>query len=102
MTLLGIKDTRRNVNPAPAQGCPTLQESHHVGETRLGHVTSIIRHGSRVAKNRLNSWEGYLDNAQMAEWDSDFTDILALPLAAESDDDTKVLQYDALLRQKCD
>jgi ubiquitin-like domain-containing CTD phosphatase 1 len=76
---------------------PPLQENPHVGETRLVHVTSIIRHGARVVDKRLDCWEGYLDNPETGKWDCNLTDILALPLSAGSDNATFLLEkkYDA-------
>jgi Histidine phosphatase superfamily (branch 2) len=76
---------------------PPLQENTHVGETRLVHVTSIIRHGARVVDERLKCWKGYLHNAEAFDWDCNLTAILTLPLAAGSDDATFLLEkkYDA-------
>jgi hypothetical protein len=76
---------------------PPLQENPLVGETRLVHVTSIIRHGARVVDERLDCWKGYLDNPETGVWDCNLTDILALPLAVGSDVATFLLEkkYDA-------
>jgi ubiquitin-like domain-containing CTD phosphatase 1 len=76
---------------------PPLQENPRVGETRLVHVTSIVRHGARVVEDRYDCWKGYLDSPETDEWDCNLDDILALPLAAGSDDSTFSLEkkYDA-------
>jgi ubiquitin-like domain-containing CTD phosphatase 1 len=78
---------------------PLLRKSPLVGETRLVHVTSVIRHGARVVDDPgLDCWKGYQDNPETGVWDCDLTDILALPSVAGSDDATFLLEkkYDAL------
>jgi hypothetical protein len=60
---------------------PDLRDNDpHLGETRLVHVTSIIRHGARTPwSSSINCWEGFWENSATAIWDCDLTTILAPP-----------------------
>jgi hypothetical protein len=67
---------------------PALQEDDatdatatapRVGETRLRHVTSIIRHGSRTVFRNNQCWDGYWQDPESAIWDCDLTTLLAPP-----------------------
>lgn len=50
-----------------------------VGETRLRHVTSIIRHGARTVFRDAHCWDGYWEDPESAIWDCDLTTLLAPP-----------------------
>ena len=59
---------------------PPLQKDKRLGETRLRHVTVVIRHGSRTPyKAGLNCWEGYDTNPETSVWDCNLTTYLAPP-----------------------
>jgi hypothetical protein len=63
-----------------ARNIPPLQDNGpRVGETRLRHVTSIIRHGARTVFGNAHCWDGYWDDPESAIWDCDLTTLLALP-----------------------
>jgi hypothetical protein len=43
-----------------------------IGETRLVHVTAIIRHGARTPwSNEMKCWEGFWDSPDTGIWDCD-------------------------------
>ena len=59
---------------------PPLQKDKRLGETRLRHVTAILRHGSRTPyKAGLNCWEGYDTNPETSVWNCNLTAYLAPP-----------------------
>jgi hypothetical protein len=60
---------------------PSLQNDPRMGETRLVHVTTILRHGARTPyTNDLNCWEGYdAPNSPTSTWDCNLTTYLAPP-----------------------
>ena len=59
---------------------PPLQKDKRLGETRLRHVTAVLRHGSRTPyKAGLNCWEGYDTNPETSVWDCNLTAYLAPP-----------------------
>lgn len=76
---------------------PPLKTDYRVGDTRLVHVTSVIRHGARTPYNaNLDCWNGYWETAV---WDCNLTTFLAPPLTATGDKDVMFLfekQYNAL------
>jgi hypothetical protein len=52
----------------------------YVGETRLLHVTAVIRHGARTPWMAGETcWDGYWDNPETGVWDCDLTTMLAPP-----------------------
>ena len=79
---------------------PSLQEDSRLGETRLMHVTSVIRHGARTPyASGLDCWDGYWTNPETGVWDCNLTTILAPPLEATRDTSVMFLfekKYDAL------
>ena len=52
------------------------------GETRLAHVTSIIRHGARTpyATRNYKCWDNYWENEETGVWDCDLKTIMAPPM----------------------
>ena len=53
-----------------------------LGDSRLVHVTSVIRHGARTALGRSpdnQCWDGYWDNPETAVWDCRLTELVAPP-----------------------
>ena len=52
-----------------------------IGETRLVHVTAIIRHGARTPwSSELKCWDGYWESQQTGKWDcDDLTTFMAPP-----------------------
>jgi hypothetical protein len=52
-----------------------------IGETRLVHVTAIIRHGARTPwSSELKCWDGYWESPQTGKWDcDDLTTFMAPP-----------------------
>lgn len=61
---------------------PLPKEDKRVGETRIVHVASIIRHGSRTpikSLDEINCWDGYLTNQETSKWDCDLTTMMAPP-----------------------
>ena len=43
-----------------------------IGETRLIHVTAIVRHGARTPwSNEMKCWDGYWENTLTGKWDCD-------------------------------
>eukprot|EP00548_Thalassiothrix_antarctica_P000756 CAMPEP_0194144382 /NCGR_PEP_ID=MMETSP0152-20130528/13449_1 /TAXON_ID=1049557 /ORGANISM="Thalassiothrix antarctica, Strain L6-D1" /LENGTH=629 /DNA_ID=CAMNT_0038844219 /DNA_START=146 /DNA_END=2035 /DNA_ORIENTATION=+ len=58
---------------------PPLSKSIHVGETRLKHVTAIIRHGARTPwSGDVNCWKDYWKD-DTSRWDCDLKTFLAPP-----------------------
>jgi len=79
---------------------PPLETDYRVGDSRLVHVTSVIRHGARTpyAAN-LDCWNGYWTLPETAVWNCNLTTFLAPPLTATGDNDVMFLfekQYNAL------
>jgi hypothetical protein len=60
---------------------PMLQEHDPlVGETRILHVTAVIRHGARTPTGSdMQCWDGYWDSVDTGVWDCDLTTIMAPP-----------------------
>jgi len=56
-------------------------KKHLVGETRLLHVTAIIRHGARTPwSSEMKCWDGYWDSPETGKWDcDDLTTFMAQP-----------------------
>lgn len=63
---------------------PPLQDDKRLGETRLHHVTAVLRHGARTPwKAGLNCWEDYNTNPETAVWDCNLTAYLSPPPPAQ-------------------
>ena len=59
---------------------PDLSDDPRLGETRLQHVTAILRHGARTPwKAGINCWEDYATNPETAVWDCNLTTYLSPP-----------------------
>jgi hypothetical protein len=59
---------------------PPLQKDKRLGETRLRHVTAVLRHGSRTPyKSGLNCWDGYDTNPETSIWDCNLAAYIAPP-----------------------
>lgn len=59
---------------------PVLAKDPRWGETRLQHVTAILRHGARTPyKGNMNCWEDYNTNPETAVWDCNLTAYLSPP-----------------------
>jgi Histidine phosphatase superfamily (branch 2) len=59
---------------------PPLQNDKRLGETRLRHVTAVLRHGSRTPYAAgLNCWDGYDTNPETSIWDCNLTAYLSPP-----------------------
>lgn len=54
---------------------PSLQkEPHSLGETRLLHVTAVLRHGARTPANGgFPCWDGYWENEETGVWNCSLT-----------------------------
>jgi hypothetical protein len=62
--------------PPPSTSIPLL------GETRLVHVTAVLRHGARTpwaSASKLKCWNGFWESPETGVWDCDLTTILAPP-----------------------
>jgi Histidine phosphatase superfamily (branch 2) len=104
------------------RGIPPLSDNNNnnnnnnkrvVGETRLLHVTSIVRHGARTPLQspfQASCWDGYWSSPETGIWDCDLTTLLAppTPLHIMEEEGTKLVsaaksmflfdkQYNALL-----
>lgn len=72
-----------------------------IGETRLVHLTAVIRHGARTPWGSQNTcWEGYWNaSSDTSRWDCDLTTVMAPPdpntVAVEEDDTSHWLPDDA-------
>jgi hypothetical protein len=72
------------------------KEENRVGETRLVHVTSIVRHGARTplqSPSKASCWDGYWSSPETGIWDCDLTTLLAppTPLHIMEEEGTKLL-----------
>ncbi|CAB9509291.1 Pfam:Acid_phosphat_A [Seminavis robusta] len=80
---------------------PSVQQDSRLGETRLVHVTTVIRHGARTPDvGGYQCWEGYWDNPETGVWNCDLKTQMAQPTPVDPDHSEVVLfekQYDALL-----
>jgi hypothetical protein len=57
---------------------PPLTPSKHVGDSRLVHVTSIIRHGARTPwSSDITCWDGFWSDTD--KWDCDLKTFVAPP-----------------------
>jgi hypothetical protein len=78
------------------RGIPSLKTDYRVGDSRLVHVTSVIRHGARTPYgSNLDCWDGYWENGQTAIWNCNLTTFLAPPssssLMSNADDNVYFL-----------
>lgn len=63
-----------------ARHIPPLRDDPNLGETRLVHVTTVIRHGARTPwTSDQECWKGYWDSEETGIWNCDLTTILAPP-----------------------
>jgi hypothetical protein len=63
---------------------PLRDDNPHLGETRLVHVTTVIRHGARTPwSSNQECWKGYWDSDETGIWNCDLTTILAPPTPTE-------------------
>jgi hypothetical protein len=66
------------------RGIPPLQDDDKLGETRLVHVTSVIRHGARTPwSSSIDCWDGYWTNPETGVWNCNLTTFLAAPPLTE-------------------
>jgi hypothetical protein len=83
-----------------ARKIPPLQTDYRAGDSRLVHVTSVIRHGARTPySSSLDCWDGYWEAAETGVWNCNLTTFLAPPLTATGDKDVMFLfekEYNAL------
>jgi hypothetical protein len=74
---------------------PPLKTDYRVGDSRLVHVTSVIRHGARTPYgSNLDCWDGYWKNGETAIWNCNLTTFLAPPsssLMSNADDNVNFL-----------
>ena len=80
---------------------PPLTTDDRVGDSRLVHVTSVIRHGARTPySSDLDCWDGYWENSETAIWNCNLTTFLAPPLSATAGENNVMFlfekQYNAL------
>jgi hypothetical protein len=84
---------------------PPLRDDHitSIGETRLIHVTSVIRHGARTPWSaNVRCWDGYWEDVKTGIWDCDLTTFMTQPDAAtEKRNDQRAMflfekQYDSI------
>ena len=77
-----------------------------IGETRLVHVTAIVRHGARTPwSSEMKCWNGYWDSPRTGKWDCDLTTYMASPKRVSDNDDFEPAllfekKYDALMFPK--
>jgi Histidine phosphatase superfamily (branch 2) len=74
-------ETRRVPPLIPADGGGSGgSTASKYGETRLLHVTAVLRHGARTPWGpSLNCWEGYHDDPATAIWDCNLSTFLSPP-----------------------
>jgi len=62
-------------------GSDAASKKSLVGETRLVHVTAIVRHGARTPwSSEMKCWNGYWESEKTGKWDcDDLTTFLATP-----------------------
>mmetsp|Transcript_2565 Transcript_2565/g.4133 ORF Transcript_2565/g.4133 Transcript_2565/m.4133 type:complete len:601 (-) Transcript_2565:128-1930(-) len=60
---------------------PPLRPNVHLGDSRLAHVTAVIRHGARTPWSaNINCWDGYWEEgSDTAVWNCGLTTFLAPP-----------------------
>lgn len=79
---------------------PKLRPNVHLGDSRIAHVTAVIRHGARTPwSSEINCWDGYWkDGADTAIWDCGLATLLSEPPEGLSQTDAVVFEkkYDAL------
>jgi hypothetical protein len=75
--------TTRNIPSLPNEVFSNTT-GEEIPETRLRHVTAVLRHGARTIASRDSScWDGYWDNPETAIWDCPLTERLAPPTPKE-------------------
>ncbi|KAL3916551.1 MAG: hypothetical protein SGILL_005127 [Bacillariaceae sp.] len=80
-----------------------------IGETRLVHVTTVIRHGARTPwSSELHCWDGFWESPETGVWDCNLTTFMTQPIvdgkssssSSNEKDEAMFLfdkRYDALL-----
>jgi hypothetical protein len=59
---------------------PPVADDPRLGESRLVHVTAVLRHGARTPHNpNLNCWEGYRESKETGVWNCNLTTYLSPP-----------------------
>lgn len=59
---------------------PLRTDDPHLGETRIVHVTAVLRHGARTPwSSSQECWNGFWTTDETAIWNCDLTTILAPP-----------------------
>ena len=59
---------------------PKLRDDSHIGETRLVHAATVIRHGARTpASPDYTCWKGYWENPATGVWNCSLTMEMAPP-----------------------
>jgi len=59
---------------------PPLAPNTDAGDSRLVHVTAVIRHGARTPySSGLKCWDGFWTDHDTAKWDCDLTTFVAPP-----------------------
>lgn len=81
---------------------PPLRDDSRYGESRLRHVTAVIRHGARTPwGGGLPCWQGYQENPATAVWNCNLTTFNSPPPATrvreeeDEDDDNSDFHDDA-------
>ena len=67
---------------------PPRMKRRDEGETRLKHVTALIRHGARTPyANDIPCWDGFWESPETGVWDCDLTSYYSPPTPQEIEDD---------------
>jgi hypothetical protein len=75
-------DTTTEPVPPPSSPSTTTTTIPLLGETRLVHVTAVLRHGARTpwaSAPNLKCWNGFWESPETGVWDCDLSTILAPP-----------------------
>lgn len=71
---------RRKVPPLRNATTERSDDVPNVGETRLVHVTAVIRHGARTPWSAgIRCWDGFWDTPATGVWDCNRTTVMAVP-----------------------
>lgn len=66
-------------NIATTRAIPPLRRDGKAGQTRLMHVTTVIRHGARTPLAHHTCWEDYWTNKETGRWDCDLKTYIGTP-----------------------
>jgi hypothetical protein len=62
------------------RGIPPIRPNVHLGDSRLAHVTAVVRHGARTPwSSGMSCWDGYWQSGDTGVWDCALTTFLAPP-----------------------